>query len=136
MEAIALLAYWSISAVPEAVQVVDAPTARLAMKLVPSPQSMVLSTNTLSLTLMLVNGTSPSLVTTYSHVTAEPIRISGPGASSASTPLVDFSMSIDGLIIATVALSEPLTGLPSSSAPDAVTVSVSSPSTRTVKEQL
>ena len=72
---------------PDAVHVVDAPAARSTVQISPTTSSDATTP---------VRSTLPSLVTTYSHVTASPARISGPGAASASNPFVDFSIDTDG----------------------------------------
>ncbi len=78
------LAYWPTCAVPEAVQVIDSPEARVVCgQLTTTPWS--------SLTSTLESGSAPTFVTRYSQLTAEPTGTAGPGAASASNPLVDFS---------------------------------------------
>jgi hypothetical protein len=57
-----------------------------------SPPTKVGVTPLLSTTWTFEIGTLPSAVTTYVHVTGWPGGMSGPGGSSASSPLVDFSM--------------------------------------------
>ena len=55
------------------------------------------ATPSLSVTWMLETGMFPVFVTTYVQVTGVPTGTLGPGGRSASTPFVDFSMSIAGV---------------------------------------
>ncbi len=81
--------YWPATAVPLAVHVIDSPMARLVC-------GQETATPWSSATATLERSVLPVLVTTYVHVTVEPTATVGPGAASASWPLVAFSMSIAG----------------------------------------
>ncbi len=74
---------------PVASQVWVAPTPKVGMTQISPSLS--------SVTVTFASATSPVLVTTYCHVTAPSTATAGPGAASASSPLVDFSISIAGL---------------------------------------
>src|SRR5688500_15100775 len=88
--AVPTLLYWPRVATPAPVQVIEDPGVRdvLPWQSIITPLS--------STTVMPVRSTVPVLATAYDQVTGAPTRIEGPGASSASWPFVDFSMSIPG----------------------------------------
>src|SRR5687767_13849205 len=91
-----MLAYWPNVAVPFAVQVIVSPTARVVFgQLTATPLS--------SVTLTLLSGTLPVLVTAYVQLTASPTSRIGPVGEFASWPLVNFVMSIVGLAVTVVA---------------------------------
>src|SRR5215210_1407960 len=78
-----MFSYWQATAVPWPVQVIDSPGSSAAFGQVTwTPRS--------SLTSILVSRTLLVFVATYSHRTGEPTARVGPGASSASSPLVSF----------------------------------------------
>ena len=75
-------------ATPVVVHVIDSPAAKDAFGHGTEPLG-------LSATVTPLSGTLPVLVTTYVHVTVLPTGTVGPGALSASCPLVAFLMRTD-----------------------------------------
>ena len=85
-----VFAYCPEIAVPVAVQVTEPPGAIATRFAVPWPQSIAASSPILSSTTVVASRVLPVFVTTYVQVTVEPMATRGPGAVSASTPLVYF----------------------------------------------
>jgi hypothetical protein len=112
--AVPVFVYCPAVAVPVAVHVVEAPTARVAMMLLPPGvpvQLIALAATMLSVTATLVSATLPVLVTAYVHVTVEPTATVGPGAELLSVPFVFLTIERPGQLTLTDALLEPLYGL-------------------------
>ncbi len=84
------LAYWPGAAVPVAMQVTVSPAWMLV-------DGQLTVTCLSSVTVRLVSGTLPVFVTRYVQVTGSRSGIDGPGARSASAPLLSFGRSIAGL---------------------------------------